>query len=205
MADALRIGLDFDNTLVCYDHVFGRAARDRGMLLAPAAGSKLLVRDALRRDGREEDWILLQGEVYGRRMDDAAAFPGALAFLARARSAGREVFIVSHRTLHPARGPAHDLHQAARAWIARHLREGEEPLVAPDRVFLETTREAKIARIASLGCDVFVDDLPEVLLSPAFPERARRILFDPEGSHGEGAPGLERLARWGDLWTLLQP
>jgi hypothetical protein len=48
--------------------------------------------------------------------------------------------------------------------------------------FLET-RQAKVATIAQLGCEVFVDDLPEVLNAPSFPSSTKGILFgtpDPE-------------------------
>jgi hypothetical protein len=44
--------------------------------------------------------------------------------------------------------------------------------------FLET-REEKIMKIVSLKCDVFVDDLPEVLSDSNFPKGTKGILFDP--------------------------
>ena len=47
--------------------------------------------------------------------------------------------------------------------------------VAPESVFFETTRDDKIARITQLGCAVFIDDLEEVLLDPAFPRQCRRL------------------------------
>jgi hypothetical protein len=195
-----RIGVDFDNTLVRYDEVFARAARERG-LVAGSLTSKLQVRDALRRSGRETAWVELQGHVYGTRMEEAEAFPGALEMLSAWQSRGHELFIVSHRTLHPALGPAYDLHQAAREWMARRLQRDGRPVVDAARVFLETTREEKIRRIAALGCDVFVDDLPEVLLAPEFPASTRRILFDPEGLHPAGP--LERVRAWSELTALL--
>jgi hypothetical protein len=199
-----RLGVDFDNTLVCYDGVFARAARERGLVSGALLPSKLQVRDTLRRDGREEAWVELQGHVYGRRMDEARAFPGAIELLAEARARAHEVFIVSHRTLHPARGPAYDLHQAARDWIARHLRHGGEPVVDAANVYLETTREEKIRRIGELACEVFVDDLPEVLLAKGFPAETRRILFDPDGSHPDDH-GLERVRSWREMAQLLGP
>jgi hypothetical protein len=198
-ARPLRLGVDFDNTLVCYDEVFGRAAQE--LDLVPGGGSKLQVRDALRQAGREEAWIELQGHVYGTRMDQARAFPGALDALCAMRDGGLEVFIISHRTLYPARGPAHDLHQAARDWILRHVRRDGRPLVEADRVFLETTRAEKLRRIAAVDCRVFLDDLPEVLLAPDFPAATRRILFDPDGSHPHHA--LERIRAWWELPRLL--
>ena len=45
-------------------------------------------------------------------------------------------------------------------------------------------REAKIKRIRALQCTHFIDDLPEELFAPAFPENVRRFLFQQE-SHVE--------------------
>jgi hypothetical protein len=191
------VGIDFDNTLVCYDAVFAQAARERG-LVPEGCVSKLQIRDVLRRTGREEAWTELQGHVYGVGMDEASAFPGALDVLRAARERGQEVFIISHRTRHPARGPAHDLHRAARDWMARHLRREGPPLVDEAHVYLETTREEKIRRIAEVGCDVFVDDLPEVLTAEGLPPATRRILFDPDGLHPK-SEGLERARSWAEL------
>lgn len=194
-----RLGVDLDNTLVRYDRLFGQVARDRGLVPRQEASSKLQVRDLLRRTGREEAWTELQGFVYGAGMAEAEMFPGALEFLAAARRGGHEVYVVSHRTLRPALGPDYDLHAAARAWIAARL-----PVVAATDVFLETSREEKIERIRSLRCEVFVDDLPEVLLADSFPASTRRILFDPDGSHS-GHHGLESVRAWSELAPLLDP
>jgi phosphoserine phosphatase len=198
-----RIGVDFDNTLVRYDDVFGRAARERGLVPESGEASKLQVRDLLRRTGREEAWVELQGHVYGTRMDEAEAFPGAIELLCDVRERGHEIFIVSHRTRHPALGPAYDLHQAAREWIARHLRRDDQPVVDPAHVYLETTRQEKIGRIRELACELFVDDLPEVLLAEEFPPSTRRILFDPDGGH-PATHGLERVRTWSELARLIE-
>jgi hypothetical protein len=40
-----------------------------------------------------------------------------------------------------------------------------------------------------------------VLLAPAFPDRTRRILFDPDDSHPGAA--LERVRSWPELASLL--
>jgi hypothetical protein len=50
-------------------------------------------------------------------------------------------------------------------------------------VYLEPTLAAKLARVESLGCAVFVDDLPELLTEPTFPADVRKVLFDPADAH----------------------
>ena len=49
-------------------------------------------------------------------------------------------------------------------------------------MFFEGTREAKLQRIASLGCTHFVDDLEEVLREPGFPPSVERILYAPDAA-----------------------
>ena len=198
----LRIGLDFDNTIVCYDEVFHRVGVAAGLIPSSLPPNKLLVREHLRTAGRESAWTALQGEVYGPRMTEAAPFPGVLPVLRRLQECGIDAWIVSHRTRHPFVGPPHDLHEAAREWISRTLVERGHPLVAPGQIFFELTRTAKLARIAACDCALFLDDLPEILLAPEFPDRTERLLFDPERHHA--ATGLPRISSWAELPDRLE-
>ena len=197
------IGVDFDNTIVRYDDVFGRVALDLGLVPPEAATSKTAVRDHLRVQGAEDRWTELQGIIYGPRMSDAALFPGVAEFFATCRAAGTPVAIVSHRTRFPYLGERHDLHAAARGFLARHGFHDEAGIGLPaDRVFFEETKEAKLARVATLGCTSFIDDLPELLADPRFPAGVRRILFDPGGLH-EPPAGVVAAASWSDVERLL--
>ena len=173
------IGIDFDNTIVCYDALFHRLALERGLIESPVPINKTAVRDALRAAGREADWTELQGIAYGPRIVDAIPFPGAKDFLQACRSSGIKTAVISHKTKHPYLGEPHDLHAAAYAFLRHH--GFLDALLSNSDVYLELTKEAKLARIASLGCDVFIDDLPELLLEATFPAKPKRILFDPAG------------------------
>lgn len=193
----MRICIDFDNTIVSYDALFYKVAREKDAVPVDTPASKVAVRNYLRTMGREEIWTEMQGYVYGARMDEAIGFPGVFDFIQNATERGHELFIVSHKTKHPLLGIQYDLHAAARAWVAKHLHAGGVPLIAVDRVFFEFTKEAKLQRAAQIGCQVFIDDLPEILLSEHFPPTARRVLFDPEGNHARGdVPGCEVIQSW---------
>ena len=155
------LGVDFDNTLACYDSVFHEVALEIGML--PHTDLRLTkqqVKQQLHSADRHDDWTRLQGLVYGPEVGRACPFPGALAALEKAREQGWQLFIVSHKTRRPVIGEPHDLHQAAYGW----LRDNGFGAVGLDgeRVFFEETRSQKIARLTALGCHTFVDDLPEV-------------------------------------------
>ena len=191
----MRVGFDFDNTIVCYDGSFHAAAVERGLVPPDLPADKKSVRDYCVAAGREDDWTELQGHVYGTWMDRVDLYPGVTEFMAALGRAGHSVWVVSHKSRTPYRGPPHDLHSAARRFIEERLTDSGEPIVAPSNVILETTLSGKIARIDELQFDVFIDDLPEVLRNPAFPQRTRRILFDPQGHHAKEAD-LEAYSSW---------
>ena len=181
------IGVDFDNTIVCYDQVFHAAAVRKGLIPPETPVAKNAVRDYLRKANNEEAWTELQGFVYGACMEEAQPFPGALEFL---RS--HPTCIISHKTRHPFLGPRYDLHEATRAWLqSRGL----------DRAYLELTKEAKLQRIGEVGCTHFIDDLPEFLAEPAFPAGVERILFDPNNQH-PGEP-FRRASSWNQIGQFL--
>jgi hypothetical protein len=149
----------------------------------------------LREIDNEDAWTELQGYVYGARMNDAVAYPGAIEFIKHARDNNISMTIVSHKTLHPFVGPKYNLHDAARGWVEHFLLDKSEPLIKPEQVFFEVTKEEKIARIGREACDFFIDDLPEILNMSGFPSSTGRILFDPEDKHVT-AEVSERLESW---------
>ena len=198
----MRIGVDFDNTIISYDAVFHHAARERGLIGPEVPANKTAIRDALRRMDREELWTQLQGEVYGELMRDAAPFPGALDFFQRCRAQRIAVCIISHKTREPLLGPRRDLHGAAQAWLTRQgFYDASGIGLSSDDVHFELTKSAKLARIEGAGCDWFIDDLPEFLAEAAFPARVERVLFDPAGVHPVGP--WRRCRTWSEMADLL--
>ncbi len=199
----MRIGIDFDNTIVCYDPVFYVAARERGLVPESATPSKSGVRDYLRSIDREADWTELQGYIYGARMDLAQPFPGVIEFIRQALAAEIEVFIISHKTKTPYIGPQYDLHAAALGWLEKHGVYDEAHVGLPtDHAFFEVTKELKLARIGAMGCTHFIDDLPEFLDEPAFPVGIEKLLFEP----GEERPVVSPIWRarsWDEIATHL--
>ncbi len=209
------IGLDLDNTLVGYEELFPVAAAELGLFtpdelseLSARAPGKTPLRDALRaRPGGEYQWRDVQALVYGREIMNARPFPGVLPFLARCRELSLPVFVVSHKTpTASCRGQIFDLRQVALAWLEKAglFNPAASPLT-PEHVFFAATRAEKLARIAELGCRVFVDDLVELFLEPDFPPGVAQVLLDPSGQAGQRHPEFRgALARsWAEVAALV--
>ena len=193
----MKIGIDFDNTIVCYDRLFHVLAHEQALISPETPISKGAVRDSLRAAGHEESWIALQGEVYGARITEARPFDAVQDFFRLCRNSNAGTAIVSHKTKHPFRGPQYDLHAAARNWLEFHGFTSPPPLVPSSSVFLELTKQDKLQRIAELQCDFFIDDLPEFLQDPNFPAETTPVLFDPGQLYADST--LLTFHHWQDL------
>ena len=172
--------MDFDNTIIRYDAVFVSEAVELGLIPADFVGTKQLVRDTIRlQPGGETAWQKLQGYVYGKGIVKAHIFADLDRFLYHARDTGAHVSVVSHKTEFGHYDPDRvNLRVAAIAWM-----EGQGFFavdgfgIRREDVHFAPTRAEKLARIAALGFDVFIDDLEEVLGDPDFPAETTRILF----------------------------
>jgi hypothetical protein len=200
MADRRRIGIDLDNTLINYDAVFCAFAKERGLLDSAAATSKAAIREALRAMPEGDlVWQRLQGAVYGKGVRRAVLFDGAAGFLQRAREQGCEIFIVSHKTEFGHFDPDRvNLRDAALGWMKSQGFFRDEGFGIPNgNVLFTATRSDKIAAIAELEVEIFIDDLPEVLEDKGFPSTVTGILFTAGGAAPSAYP--RAFAHWRNI------
>ena len=187
----MRIGLDFDNTIIRYDDVFRKAAIERGLVPAKFSGTKQQVRDSIRLlpDG-EHQWQALQGYVYGKGIRGATLFAGLDDFLRRARVHGDTILVVSHKTEYGHFDPDRvSLRGAAMQWMEGQGFFAEQGFsLVPGNVHFASSRAEKLSRIKELKCDVFVDDLEEILADSGFPRFVRRILFSEHAEEDDSLP-----------------
>jgi hypothetical protein len=199
MRSGLRIGIDFDNTIITYDDVFRIAAMQGGLIDPDFSGSKQAVRDAIRLlpDG-ELSWQRLQGQVYGKGIGGAKMVAGVEAFLRRCRTQGCVVVVVSHKTEYGHFDSDRvNLRTGALDWMAAQgLLDGVRGVARAD-VYFESTRAEKLKRIEALSLTHFIDDLPEVLTDPDFPPTVERILF-ADGAQ-PASPSYTSCPTWGDI------
>jgi len=195
------IGIDFDNTLICYDGVFLRLAREAG-LVGPEALQQKAVREAARQS-QEGDiaWQRLQGQAYGPRIREAEPAAGALEFLIRCHQLGIPSWIISHKTQYASIDPTDtDLRQAARAWMELHGFLAPATGLGPERLRFGATRQEKIAHIRATGCTHFIDDLEETFREPDFPAGVQGILYVPgEGRIPNDLPHLWVARSWPEI------
>ena len=174
----IKLGIDFDNTLITYDFLFKKAALEKNLIPSNFLESKSLIRNYLRDKGQEKLFTILQGEVYGSRIFEASQSEGMYEALKKAKNNGIELFIVSHKTKTPYEGPKYNLHNAASNWLEKNLFFEKSGINIPRKnVYFEVTQIKKIKRIESLGCTHFIDDLPEILdmINP----KIKKILYNP--------------------------
>jgi hypothetical protein len=113
------------------------------------------------------------------------------------------VWIISHKTRQPYRGQSYDLHAAALDWLESQGFFDPGQLALPrDRVWFELTKQAKLERIAATACTHFIDDLPEFLAEPGFPDGVHRILFDPH-DHYAAENRFTRAQSWEQIRQII--
>ena len=96
----MRIGIDFDNTIVKYDNLFKEVALTEGFIKENWNGNgKTGLRNYLgSQPNGKKTWMKLQGLVYGKYMHGAGMMPGVASFLFSCKERNHQVCIVSHKT-----------------------------------------------------------------------------------------------------------
>ncbi len=199
----MRIGIDLDNTIIDYTEAFLFGARQLKLIPEKWKGQKVELKHLVQSHSEGElNWQRLQGKVYGQWIHHAKLYSGVFRFLWRCRQRGWKTIVVSHKTEHGHFDPDKiSLRDSARKFLfsCQVFESHGEGLL--DEIKFESTRERKIQTIDDCQCDVFIDDLPEVLEHSNFPPVTQRILFDSENQYKTNT--LERVRSWDDVATVL--
>ena len=176
------IGIDFDNTIACYDLVFDEIARKHGFISQKAkVKGKIEIRDFLlgKPEGKKI-WMKLQGLVYGKYMHRAQIMPMIANFLIQCKKRSCRVVIISHKTefghYDTDKIP---LRREAKKWMMdqNFFNPSHFALSEKDVHFASTATE-KVSLIDELNCDVFIDDLPKIFELDHFPKHVEKILLN---------------------------
>ena len=177
----MKIGIDFDNTIACYDSLFMEVALKERLIKDDSLSyNKKEIRNhfRLQKDG-EKTWMKLQGLVYGKYMHNAEMMPGVANFLVSCKIQDCSVYIVSHKTKYGHYDPEKiSLRGEALRWMeSRRFFDTKHFALNKQDVYFADTREEKVDIISRLECDYFIDDLPEVFEEKSFPKSTKKILF----------------------------
>ena len=175
MVKLRKIGLDLDNTIIDYGPSYRAIASEMGF--PQQLVNRESIREALRKsDEDDEEWQRFQSILYTDGLEYARPAPGLISFLRLCEFMGVITTIISHKTQStPARFGSRDLRAPACEWLYIH---GIVPTyVAPQRVFFCADQTAKVRMVALTQCDLFVDDLTEVLIHPDMAEAITRVRY----------------------------
>ena len=167
------IGIDLDNTIIDYSPSYKKIGQELG--LSEELSNRESLRDKIRL-ASDEVWQKHQSEIYTDGLLSALPAEGLYDFLELSIKLGVKISIVSHKTnFADKKFGGRNLIEPAQEWLKKN---GIVPaLISQNNVFYCSSRLDKIEKIVKLGCDVFIDDLVEVLMSPELPASLTKVLY----------------------------
>jgi len=189
----MKIGFDFDNTIVCYDRAI-EILSDKLQLPQQIKNDKLSIRNYLINQNRENEWTEFQGTLYGPGIAHAKPYKYFIEISKNLKLHQHELFIVSHRTKYPYAGQKHDLHKYASEWLEEQFIS--KKIIECRNIYFLNTLEKKIRKIEELKIELFVDDLIEVFNHENFPSFTKAVLFSPDRKK---IKKFETISTWNEL------
>lgn len=192
----MKIGIDFDNTIVCYDNAY-KSFIDENQLPPSDEPLKKQVKQHFFKDSESGNlhWTQFQGQLYGKEIIKAQPYDGLINFLAFAQKKQWTIFIISHKSRFPAIGELYDFHDSAKRWLKQNSILN---FIPADHCYFLPTLKDKVNKINELQCDLFIDDLPLVLNHSSFPQFTKKILFAPSIIHTKNN-SFEILEGWDSI------
>ncbi len=202
---SMHIGIDFDHTIVDYHNLFSERALSLGYIDASEKLTKDVVKNKIKelQDG-ENKWGILQSEIYSEGIHDASVMIGFSEFVLACQKSGINLSIISHKTKFNPNDPfQRDLKQAAQNWMqTNQFFDSRGFDFNLNQVFFADSIEEKISTIANQQCTHFIDDLPSILLNPAFPKNTCKILYWPY-SFKKCHEAMNYLGNWWEISKYL--
>jgi hypothetical protein len=180
----INIGLDLDNTIINYSETFYEVALEKKLIPRNFSKNKVLIKDFFHKNKKYDLFTKLQGEIYGKQIIKAKIYSGFKEFIDLISNKEANLYIISHKTKYPIIGDKVDLHECAINFLKKK-NILDNTIIKQKNIFFEPTVEKKIKRIINLKLDVFVDDLPKILLHQDFPSATKKILIDYSNSNKE--------------------
>ena len=198
----ITVGLDFDNNLISYDELFHKVALEKKLIPFNFPKQKVQIRDYLRNKNLDDKFTTIQAEVYGNRILEAEPSKGVIKALLELRQKNVGMYIISHKTQYPYKGPKYNLHESATKWLEKNNFFDSSGLkFTREDVFFEVSKLKKVNKIHDLECTHFIDDLPEIL--ELINSDCSKILYNPFNKEIKKNRYLN-LKKWDDLKNLIK-
>ncbi len=175
------IGIDLDNTIISYTKSLQICVNQLYPDLTLNHYEKGYVKEYIVATLGEHSWMKLQGQLYTLGLKFALPFCGALNVMKQLHRSNHTLYIISHKTQFGHFDSSYtDLRVAAIAWLTSHgFLETAKTGLSVENVFFCDTHQEKINKINVLQCQIFIDDLLDVLQHQDFPRNCKKILFSP--------------------------
>ena len=194
------IGFDFDNTIIDYSNSFKILAKKKKYNKINSNLDKNSLKDFLIKNKKQNEWTIIQGEVYGKYITRAELYKGFIKLFRYLLKKNIKIFIVSHKTKYPYLGKKINLRKEAKKWIQKNIIYKNKIFnFSMKNVYFENSIEKKINRIVKLKCNIFIDDLPQIL--NLLPKNIIKFLFNPNAKKKikENYKTIESWAKFYDL------
>tara|TARA_B100000123_G_C25684310_1_gene407888 strand:- start:332 stop:940 length:609 start_codon:yes stop_codon:yes gene_type:complete len=174
----LKIGVDFDNTIVDYQIPLKILLR-RNNIKTKISNKKQAKKLIIKKFG-EKFWTLQQGLLYGKLIQNAKPFTNCKKTLSLLKK-DFELILISHKTKFPYLGEKFPLHEKSLQWLKNKKFIGNNNIFKFKDVYFETTINKKINRIKKAKCDIFIDDLESIL--KLIPDKLFKIKYGSKSSY----------------------
>jgi hypothetical protein len=153
-----------DNTIINYEKAFQVMLKCEFPELITLERDKNGVKAAIISTYGGDHWTIAQGKLYSIYLKYAEPYDGALLKLHELIDLGYCLNIISHKTKYPISGGSINLRTLSLQWLEdKGFLNPKGGLIDKSNVFFEDTISKKIARIKAQNCEVFIDDLFEIL------------------------------------------
>ncbi|MBL4865619.1 MAG: hypothetical protein JKY67_04505 [Pseudomonadales bacterium] len=186
----MRVGIDFENTMVDYDGLFYQLALERkdvdfdpSISLTNPAPTKETLRDQLINNGLTHRWLELQKIVYGSRVLEAMPYTGLIRFLALCKEHSVECVLVCHHS--PRVFKNANFNEMLLAWLSKYgVSKYLHGQSLTEKLYISSTQEDMAQLVSKLGCTHFVSNGMSLFGLEEFPAGVSRFLFDPKMRKG---------------------
>ena len=133
------IGIDLDNTIINYQNTFKQIAKSENIKI-----KKNLIKEKLKtiiEQRSKKEWTIIQGEVYGKKINQAKLFKDFKKFFNFAINNKIKLVIISHKTRFPILGEKKNLHDLAKKFLKRKINNNY--FKVNKNLFFETSLQKK--------------------------------------------------------------